>query len=68
MYAFIQSHGLRANEEDFASQAKILAHPPRSFYTSPHDTIGVWTNTPCENLLQRVVSSNLHPVNSAALA
>jgi uncharacterized protein YbjT (DUF2867 family) len=68
MYAFIQSHGLRANEEDFARQAKIIARPPRSFHTFARDTIGVWTNTPSENLLHHGVSSNLHQVNSAALA
>ena len=42
MYEFFQRHGLRANEEDFALQAKVLGHPPRCFHTFVGETVATW--------------------------
>jgi uncharacterized protein YbjT (DUF2867 family) len=38
MYEFFQRHGLRATEEDFALQAKVLGHLPRCFHTWGKET------------------------------
>lgn len=43
MYEFFQTHGLRAMEEDFVQQAKVLGHPPRSFHTFVRETVTAWT-------------------------
>jgi transaldolase len=42
MYEFFQRYGLRANETDFALQAKVLGHPPRSFHTFVEETVAAW--------------------------
>ncbi len=42
MYEFFQRHGLRASEADFALQAKVLGHLPRSFHTFVEETVTSW--------------------------
>ncbi|HSL03756.1 MAG TPA: NmrA family NAD(P)-binding protein [Nitrospiraceae bacterium] len=42
MYKFFQKHGLRASEEDFALQAKVLGHLPRCFHTFVRETVTAW--------------------------
>lgn len=42
MYEFFQRHGLRASEEDFALQAKVLGHLPRCFHTFVKQTVAAW--------------------------
>ena len=42
MYEFFQCHGLRASEEDFALQAKVLGHLPRCFHTFVGETVAAW--------------------------
>jgi hypothetical protein len=42
LYDFFQRRGLRATEEDFALQAKVLGHLPRSFQTFVEETIAAW--------------------------
>ena len=42
MYEFFQRQGLRASEEDFACQAKVLGHPPRGFPTFVRETVATW--------------------------
>ena len=42
MYDFFQRHGLRANETDFALQAKVLGHLPRCFHTFVKETVSAW--------------------------
>ncbi len=42
MYEFFQRHGLRASEEDFALQAKVLGHLPRSFHAFVGETVAAW--------------------------
>ncbi len=42
MYEFIQRQGLRASEADFALQAKVLGHLPRSFRTFVEETVAAW--------------------------
>lgn len=42
MYEFFQCHGLRASEEDFALQAKVLGHLPRCFHTFVRETVAAW--------------------------
>jgi uncharacterized protein YbjT (DUF2867 family) len=43
MFEFFQTHGLRATEEDFVQQAKVLGHPPRSFHAFVRETVTAWT-------------------------
>jgi uncharacterized protein YbjT (DUF2867 family) len=42
MYEFFQRQGLRASEEDFALQAKVLGHIPRCFHTFVRKTVAAW--------------------------
>jgi len=50
MYELFQRHGLRASEEDFALQAKVLGHLPRCFHTFVRETVAVWERDgPCEH-------------------
>jgi uncharacterized protein YbjT (DUF2867 family) len=42
MYKFFQRHGLRASEEDFDLQAKVLGHLPRCFHTFVSETVTAW--------------------------
>lgn len=42
MYEVIQRHGLRASEEDFARQEKVLGHLPRCFHTFVEETVAAW--------------------------
>jgi uncharacterized protein YbjT (DUF2867 family) len=42
MYEFFQKHGLRANEEDFAMQKKVLGHFPRCFHMFVRETVMAW--------------------------
>jgi hypothetical protein len=44
MYEFFQRHGLRATEEDFALQAKVLGHLPRCFHTFVKETVSAWVS------------------------
>lgn len=42
MFEFFQRRGLRASEEDFALQAKVLGHLPRCFHTFVGETVAAW--------------------------
>jgi len=42
MYEFFQKHGLRASEEDFALQARVLGHLPRCFHMFVRETVTAW--------------------------
>lgn len=42
MYEFYQRHGLRASEDDFALQEKVLGHLPRCFHTFVEETVAAW--------------------------
>jgi len=42
MYEYFQKHGLRASDEDFAWQAKVLNHHPRCFQMFVKETVAAW--------------------------
>jgi uncharacterized protein YbjT (DUF2867 family) len=42
MFEFFQLRGLRASEEDFALQAKVLGHLPRCFDTFVGESVAAW--------------------------
>lgn len=42
MYEFVQRHGLRASDEDFTVQAKVLGHLPRCFHAFVEETTAAW--------------------------
>jgi hypothetical protein len=42
MYEFFQGHGLRASEEEFDLQAKVLGHLPRCFHAFVKETVSAW--------------------------
>jgi uncharacterized protein YbjT (DUF2867 family) len=42
MYEFFQKHGLRASEEEFALQEKVLGHLPRCFHMFVRETVTAW--------------------------
>lgn len=42
MYEFFQLHGLRAREEDFILQEKVLGHLPRCFHAFVKQTVQSW--------------------------
>jgi hypothetical protein len=45
MYRHFQTHGLVASKEDFAVQAKILGHPPRTFDVYAKELIVAWKSS-----------------------
>ncbi len=50
MYEFFQQRGLRASDEDFALQAKVLGHLPRYFHTFVEETVAAWErDEPCKH-------------------
>jgi hypothetical protein len=42
MYEFFQRYGLRASEEEFYLQAKVLGHRPRCFRAFVKETVVAW--------------------------